>query len=241
MSITSSFPPGILLLLPTVSDSSCSNSFTNQQRLPCSRMPQGKTRLSAAPQPRASLTPRPHRLGRREAAAPRRAIYNPRVSRHLPRPLQDRDWEWLPRVTVGREPCPAPGRWHTPTGFACELLAADSEPLAKFSLQTLPATCQLPPVLSASNTSSASYFRRDRRGGPALPFPGASSPGVRPAPRRCNIPVLPAELWSGNQCDISAQRRDRHRLLSAEQWHSVHPDKFPTVTSVNAVIQANGS
>lgn len=29
--------------------------------------------------------------------------------------------------------------------------------------------------------------------------------------------------------------------LSAEQWHSVHPDKFPTVTSVNAVIQANGS
>lgn len=51
MSATSSFPLGILRLLPTAFDSSCSNSFTNQQRLPCSRMPQGKIRLSAATQP----------------------------------------------------------------------------------------------------------------------------------------------------------------------------------------------
>lgn len=36
--------------LVTASDSSCSNSFTNQQRLPCSRMPQGRIRLSAAGQ-----------------------------------------------------------------------------------------------------------------------------------------------------------------------------------------------
>lgn len=33
----------------------------------------------------------------------------------------------------------------------------------------------------------------------------------------------------------------RHRLPSAEQGHSVHAHKFPTVTSVNAAIQASGS
>lgn len=108
--------------LVTVSDSSCSNSFTNQQRLPCSRTPQGKIRLSAATQApsrparsQAALTPRLHRLRRRKAAAPPRAIYNPPVSRHLPRPPQDRRWDWLPS---GRDGTGAMPRWHTLTRFA---------------------------------------------------------------------------------------------------------------------------
>lgn len=61
-------------------------------------------------------------------------IYNPRASRHLPRPLRDRHRVWLPRVTMGRGP------WHTLTRFACE-------PPPELSLQILP-------VLPASNTSS---------------------------------------------------------------------------------------
>lgn len=175
-------------------------------------------------------------------AAPRGAIYNTHESRHLPRPLQDRYWDWLPGVTMGQEPCPAPGRWHTLTRFARERLAADSEPPAKFSPQILPGTCQLPPVLSAPNTTSV------------LLIPGEIGamvqPCLSPAPllpvfarllaaaiARCCQPSFGAAINAIFQRNAS----DRHRLPSAEQWHSVHPDKFPTVTSVNAVIQKDGS
>lgn len=96
---------------------------------------------------------------------------------------------------MGRGPCPAPGRCRSLTRFACERLAAGSEPAAKCSLQILPGTCQLPPVLHPACLSFPE--RPARRSNPA--FPRRSS--------RCNSRALPAELRSGDQCDISAPRQ----------------------------------
>lgn len=147
-------------------------------------------------------------------------------------PGQGRDCP--PWVTVGREPGPASGPWHTLTRCACERLAADSEPPAKFSRQILPGTCQLPPLLSASNTSSVLLIAGEI--GEML------QPCLSPvfallltaAIARCRQPSFGAAINAIFQRNAS----DRHRLIPAQQWHSVQPDKFPTVTSVNAVIQA---
>lgn len=124
MSVTSSLPPGILLMLPTASDSICSNSFTNQQRLPCSRMPQGKILPSAAspsllPAPvSAPLPPRTHRLWSR-AGQLLLGHLQPAWEPAPPRALRARGRDCLPWVTVGPEPGPAlPGRWHTLTRCA---------------------------------------------------------------------------------------------------------------------------
>lgn len=64
---------------------------------------------------------------------------------------------------------------------------------------------------------------------PAAPLPALA--------QRCNSPVRPAGFGAGSLRYCSA----RHRLLSAEQRHTVRQDKFSTVTSVNAVIQADFS
>lgn len=127
--------------------------------------------------------------------------------------------------------------------LCCERLAADSQPPAKFSLQILPRTCQLPPLLSASNTSSVLLVPREIgemvRPCPSPPplLPVLFAPLLTAAIARCCRPSSGAAINAIFQRNAS----DRHRLLSAQQWHSVQPDKFPTVTSVNAVIQAFSS
>lgn len=125
---------------------------------------------------RAALTPRTRRSGAGQRQLPAGPFITQRAGTSPCSPGQG--WHRLPRVTV-------PGRWHTLTRWPPTASARPS------LVQILPTACQLPAVLPAPNTSSVLLIPERSASWSNPAFPGASSPGVRPAPRRCSSPALP--------------------------------------------------
>lgn len=145
-----------VIVPPTAaSASSCSNSFTNQQRLPAPGCCKGKPAWVLPPNllppppppvpsiahPAHPLPPERDRATTEHRSGPRWAIYNPQ---HLLCPLRDGDW--LPWVERGHEPCASAVADTNPPPVA------SSQP--SLGCRFTQGRTRLPPVLSASNTSN---------------------------------------------------------------------------------------
>lgn len=208
-------------MLPTASTSSCSNSFTNQQHLPAALPLQDAARekpVRVLP-PNLLPTPIPSIAHPTHPPPPER---DPRVGdgRRLSTG-QGLAGSFITHIRGNISRVPSPGQGLAPVGregtgaVPHARTTADANPLclctAKFLLQILPGTYQAPSESFQHLTHPAlSLFleRSARRwSNPAFPQCLFSRYSLRSPTAAIKLRVLPSELWSGDQCDISARRQ----------------------------------